>query len=86
MTGSDPSADEGTALWTSQWTWIWWIESLDAVRAEDLPAGRRHVVLSGISRWAVKDPVITHDENGWRMWVCCHPLTEGGHEDRMVTS
>lgn len=64
----------------------WWIESLDAARAEDLPAGRRRVVLPGDSRWAVKDPVIVRDGSGWRMWVCCHPLTDAGHEDRMVTS
>ena len=26
------------------------------------------------------------DETGWRMWVCVHPLTEPGHEDRMTTA
>ena len=35
---------------------------------------------------AVKDPVILVDERGWRMWVCEHPLTEPGHEDRMTTA
>ena len=26
------------------------------------------------------------DASGWRMWVCVHPLTEPGHEDRMTTA
>ncbi len=65
----------------------WWIEALDADRPEDLPRGVRHVVLPGDAHWAVKDPVITYDEHhGWQMWVCSHPLTEAGHEDRMVTT
>ena len=63
----------------------WWIESLDADRPEDLADGRRHRLSLGGEGWAVKDPVITADAAGWRMWVCCHPLTEVGHEDRMVT-
>ena len=65
----------------------WWIECLDADRPEDLATGRRHVVLPGSAAWAVKDPVITHDAvRGWQMWVCCHPLAEPGHEDRMTTA
>jgi hypothetical protein len=65
----------------------WWIESLDADRPENLAAGTRRVVLPGDAAWAVKDPVIRYDpEQGWRMWVCCHPLTERGAEDRMVTA
>ena len=26
------------------------------------------------------------DEDGWRMWVCVHPLGDPGHEDRMTTA
>lgn len=66
----------------------WWIEALDAAHPEELPSGRRTVVLAGDDHWAVKDPVILRDADGgqgWRMWVCCHPLDEPGHEDRMVT-
>ncbi|SDR76477.1 hypothetical protein SAMN04488543_0374 [Friedmanniella luteola] len=63
----------------------WWIEALDADRPEDLAAGVRHRVLPGDESWGVKDPVVVVDERGWRMWVCCHPLAEAGHEDRMVT-
>lgn len=63
----------------------WWIEAVDAARPEDLPTGRRQVVLPGDDTVGVKDPVILHGEHGWQLWVCCHPLTEPGHEDRMTT-
>ena len=64
----------------------WWIEALDAERPEDLPTGRRTVVLPGDSATAVKDPVITERDGHWEMWLCEHPLTEPGAEDRMSTS
>ena len=35
---------------------------------------------------AVKDPVITVRDGQWEMWLCEHPLTEPGDEDRMTTS
>ena len=63
----------------------WWIEAVDAAEPELIASGRRQVVLAGDEAEAVKDPVIVVDDSGWRMWVCCHPLTEPGHEDRMVT-
>jgi hypothetical protein len=63
----------------------WWIEALDADTPEALPEGRRTRTLPGSDDEAVKDPVVLVDEAGWRMWVCCHPLTEPGHEDRMTT-
>ena len=64
----------------------WWIEALDADRPEDLPTGSRTVVLPGDDETAVKDPVITLREGRWEMWLCEHPLTEPGQEDRMTTS
>ena len=65
----------------------WWIEALDADRPEDLPTGRRTVVLAGDDRVAVKDPVILVDDAGhWHAWICEHPLSEPGHEDRMSTA
>lgn len=64
----------------------WWIEALDADRPEDLPTGRRTVVLPGDAQVAVKDPVITVRDGEWEMWLCEHPLTEPGEEDRMSTS
>jgi hypothetical protein len=63
----------------------WWVDSLTAATPEELPYGERRAVLPGDADVAVKDPVVTHDEEGWQMWLCCHPLTEAGHEDRMTT-
>jgi hypothetical protein len=63
----------------------WWVDSLTAPAVEDLPAGRRQLVLPGDEHTGVKDPVIVLDEGGWRMWLCCHPLDAAGHEDRMTT-
>ena len=45
-------------------------------------------MLPGDDRTAVKDPVVVHHPDRleqWEMWLCCHPLTEPGHEDRMTT-
>jgi hypothetical protein len=65
----------------------WWIEAIDAPRPEDFPTGRRTVVLPGSDAVAVKDPVIVVDSSGgWHAWVCEHPLTEPGEEDRMSTA
>jgi hypothetical protein len=63
----------------------WWIEALDAPTAAQLPHGRRRIALPGDAGWGVKDPVVVRTVDGWRMWVCCHPLGELGQEDRMVT-
>jgi hypothetical protein len=63
----------------------WWVDSLTAPTPAELPYGERRVVLSGDAAVAVKDPVITCGDRGWQMWLCCHPLTEAGHEDRMTT-
>jgi len=63
----------------------WWVDSLTAATPEELPAGHQQVVLPGDEQMAVKDPVVERVEDGWRMWLCCHPLTDAGHEDRMTT-
>lgn len=63
----------------------WWVDSLTVDSPEELPRGTRRIVLPGDDHTAVKDPVITVDEDGWVMWLCCHPLTRRGHEDRMTT-
>jgi hypothetical protein len=63
----------------------WWVAALDAGRVEDLAAADPVTVLPGDAATAVKDPVVHVDGAGWRMWVCCHPLTEPGEEDRMTT-
>jgi hypothetical protein len=63
----------------------WWIEAVDAPEVAELPRGRRTVCLPGDAREAVKDPVVERMADGWRMWVCCHPLDVPGAEDRMTT-
>jgi hypothetical protein len=64
----------------------WWIGALDAPRPVDLPIGDYTVCLPGDEQQlAVKDPVVEQLADGWRMWVCCHPLDERGEEDRMFT-
>jgi hypothetical protein len=68
----------------------WWVDSLSAASPADLPSGERAMVLPGDDAMAVKDPVIEWSLDGdgrprWEMWLCCHPLTEPGHEDRMAT-
>jgi len=63
----------------------WWVDSLTADTVEGLPTGVRRVVHAGDRHTAVKDPVITCGDDGWEMWLCCHPLDETGHEDRMTT-
>jgi hypothetical protein len=64
----------------------WWVEAVDADAPAGLGTGQRNVVLPGTEATAVKDPVVLVDHTGWRMWVCVHPLTEPGHEDRMTTA
>ncbi len=63
----------------------WWVDSLTAPTVEELPAGDRHVALPGDEHTGVNDPVIAVDDNAWHLWLCCHPLDEPGHEDRMTT-
>jgi hypothetical protein len=63
----------------------WRVELLEAPSPEAfVPTGRR-VVMPGDAHVAMKDPVIRHDERGWRAWVCCHPLDDPNATDRMWT-
>jgi hypothetical protein len=65
----------------------WWIEAIDADDPAELPAGVRTVVSPGSDALAVKDPIVEVDSSGtWRAWICCHPLTDPGEEDRMTTA
>lgn len=65
----------------------WWIEAIDADDPSGLPAGERTVVFPGSAALAVKDPIVEVSGAGpWRAWICCHPLTEAGEEDRMTTA
>jgi hypothetical protein len=65
----------------------WWIEAIDADSPSGLPAGVRTVVFPGSDALAVKDPIVEAvAADAWRAWICCHPLTEPGEEDRMTTA
>ena len=63
----------------------WWVDALDADTPAGLPDGRRTVVHPGSPAVGVKDPVVAVGDDGWWMWLCCHPLDVPGHEDRMTT-
>jgi hypothetical protein len=63
----------------------WWIDALDSDTVESLPDARALTVLRGDGVTAVKDPVVHVVDGRWRMWVCCHPLSDAGAEDRMTT-
>jgi hypothetical protein len=62
----------------------WWVEALDADTVEELPQGARSRVLDR-QDVGLKDPVVEVRPEGWRAWVCAHPLDVPGHEDRMTT-
>ena len=65
----------------------WWIEAIDADEPSGLPTGERTVVFPGSDELAVKDPIVeVAGAADWRAWICCHPLTEPGEEDRMTTA
>jgi hypothetical protein len=64
----------------------WWIEAIDADDPTRLSTGDRTVVFPGSDAVAVKDPIVILDVDRWRAWICCHPLTEPGDEDRMTTA
>ena len=65
----------------------WWIEAIDADDPSALPAGERTVVFPGSDALAVKDPIVEVGEDGaWQAWICCHPLSDPGEEDRMTTA
>ncbi|MEX0427192.1 hypothetical protein AB3X52_06125 [Nocardioides sp. DS6] len=85
-----PLPEGGWRLYLSCATWgskHWWVDSLTASTPEELPRGARRMVLTGDDATAVKDPVIDidPDTDEWQMWLCCHPLTAPGEEDRMTT-
>jgi hypothetical protein len=64
----------------------WWVDSLTAATPEEIAGGNRQVVLAGDTQTGVKDPVIRVLPDGtWEMWLCCHPLDDAGHEDRMTS-
>ncbi len=63
----------------------WRVDVLEADDPAGLAVAEARTVLPGDDRTAVKDPVITRTPDGWRAWICCHPLDVPGEEDRMYT-
>src|SRR4051794_36741175 len=64
----------------------WRIDALDADSLEGLGDAEPRAVFPGDARTGVKDPVVRRGADGWRAWICCHPLDEPGEEDRMTTA
>ena len=64
----------------------WWIAMLEADDAERLADSRPLVAFAGDERTGIKDPVIRQTPEGWRAWLCVHPLQAKGEEDRMSTA
>jgi hypothetical protein len=65
----------------------WRIDLLEAPTLAALASAPAAVAFAGDpARVGVKDPVIRRSERGWAAWLCCHPLTEPGEEDRMTTA
>lgn len=63
----------------------WWVDALDADHPSAFDVDRRTTVWPGDEDTALKDPVVVPGADGWEAWVCCHPLAEPGHEDRMTS-
>lgn len=63
----------------------WRVDLLEADDPVALDGARARTVLAADGGLAKKDPVVRHDGDGYRAWVCCHPLDEAGEEDRMRT-
>lgn len=63
----------------------WRVELLEAASPDSFVTSGRRVVMPGDAHVAMKDPVMLHDERGWRAWICCHPLDDPDATDRMWT-
>ena len=63
----------------------WRIDLLRAQTLEGLLTARPQTVFPGDTTVGVKDPVVRVRDGRWFGWICCHPLTEPGAEDRMTT-
>ncbi len=63
----------------------WHVDAVDAASPDAFAPDQRVTVLAGDERLAFKDPVVHLDGGSWHMWVCCHPLDDPDHTDRMET-
>lgn len=64
----------------------WWIAVLEADDPGRLASSETRIAFAGGEQTGVKDPVIHQGPEGWRAWICVHPLDEEGEEDRMSTA
>ena len=64
----------------------WRIDMLEAEDPAALTKASPKTVFPGDPGTAMKDPVIRRAKNQWQAWVCCHPLSDPGEEDRMRTA
>ena len=63
----------------------WRVEVLEAAHPAEFSSRTRQLVLPGDAKKGVKDPVIVRRDDGWHMWVTCHPLEDPAETDQMVT-
>jgi hypothetical protein len=63
----------------------WRVEVLEAAHPAEFSSRSRQLVLPGDAKKGVKDPVIIRRDDGWHMWVTCHPLEDPAETDQMVT-
>ncbi len=63
----------------------WRVDVLEASDPAAFDSKSARTILPGDAATAVKDPVIRHDEDGWHLWLCCHPLEISDDADRMYT-
>jgi len=63
----------------------WRVEVLEAAHPAEFSARTRQMVLPGDAKKGVKDPVIVRRDDGWHMWVTCHPLADPAETDQMTT-
>jgi len=63
----------------------WWVEAIDARDPASFAPGGRRPTMPGDATTAMKDPVVLRAGDGWRAWVCCHPLLGRAEADRMLT-
>jgi hypothetical protein len=63
----------------------WRVDLLEADSVEELTTAVPRTVLPGSDALAVKDPVLRHDGEQWRLWASVHPLDDPDATDRMTT-
>lgn len=63
----------------------WWVDCVEASNPAEFDPSTRVTVLPGNELTAVKDPVVFQVDGAWRLWACCHPLSDPRATDRMYS-